>query len=665
MDYTSLRTDAIRQLERMTGGQWTDYNAHDPGITLLEQLCYALSDLGYRTGYEIPDLLADGGADPYRSLHLPADILTSHPVTPADLRRLVLDVEGVKNAWVEPATADAQKLYYLPVEQELRLARKDGASEPIPLRGLYRVLIETEASKRSQDTQIRATVARRLYQSRPLCEDFAEISVLEPQLIQVEAIVEITPVDNPAALLNEIGRSLADEISPPIPFATLSQMLDAGVSVDATFEGPRLEHGFVSDEALASATRRTVIHTSDLMRAITSVAEVRAVSLLRVSTGGAKEDWSLPVDPARIPRMDFDQSTITLMSAGRKIAQSKPSSAPSAPRGADGSALAVPAGRDRNAGAYTSVQQHLPMLYGIGEMGLSDSATPARKAQARQLAAYLMFFDQLLANAFAQLAHVKDLFSYGGDTRTYFTQALDQPGLRIEEICKLDDGHKARLRDLVETPSEVASLERKNRFLNHLLARFAEPIGGHEAASAPISPAERARRKQSLLQRYPRISSARGTGFDCLAPFGLDNMSGLEERLRITLGLTGDEEITVVEHILLRPMSGDEHQELPAPTDAPTSMPPAVLSAAREKDPYSLRLSFVLPDGVGRFGDSAFKQLVEQRLRAETPAHLTPYVLWMVADTWAAFRLAHEQWLQKRREVLAATLGVTLEGQSS
>ncbi|AUX33626.1 MULTISPECIES: hypothetical protein [Sorangium] len=660
MDYALLRQEGIRQLERMTGGQWTDFNAHDPGITILEQLCYALSDLGYRAGYEIPDLLADGGADPYQSLHLPAEILTSHPVTPADLRRLVLDVEGVKNAWVEPATADALQLYYLPVEREIRLAPKDVASEPVRLRGLYRVLIE--ASEHSQGTQVRARVARRLHQNRPLCEDFAEITVLEPQLIQVEATVEITPVDDPAALLNEIGRAIADEISPPIPFATLSQRLGAGASVEAMFEGPRLEHGFLSDEVLANATRRTVIHTSDLMRAITDIAAVRAVSRIRVSTGGAKEEWSLPVDPDRVPRMNFDASVITLMSAGRVIAQAKPARAPAAPRGAGDSALAVPAGRDRNVGAYTSVQQHLPTLYGVGEMGLPDSATPARKAQARQLAAYLMFFDQLLASAFAQLANVKDLFSHGDGTRTYFTQVLDQPGLRLEEIRALDDGHRARLSDLVETPEEVASLERKHRFLNHLLARFAEPIGGHEAT---ISPAERARRKQRLLQRYPRISSARGTGFDGLAPFGPANMSGLEERLRVTLGLAGGEEITVVEHILLRPMPGDEKQERPGPTDAPTDRPPALLSAARERDPYSLRLTFVLPDGVGRFSDPAFKQLVENTLRAETPAHLTPYVLWMAADAWAAFRTAHGQWLQKRREVLAATLGVHLEERSS
>ncbi|APR88498.1 hypothetical protein A7982_13847 [Minicystis rosea] len=663
MDYALLRQEGIRQLERMTGGQWTDFNTHDPGITILEQLCYALSDLSYRAGYEIPDLLAEGGADPYASLHQPAEILTSHAVTPDDLRRLVLDVEGVKNAWIEPAAEDALPLYYLPVEQELRLARKDAASEQVHLRGLYRVLIE--ASDHGQSTQVRARVAQRLHRNRPLGEDFAVISVLEPQVIQAEATVEITPVDDPTALLNEIGRAIADEISPPIPFATLAQRLAAGVGVDAMFEGPRLEHGFLSDEVLASATRRTVIHTSDLMRAITNLAAVRTVSQIRISTGGAKESWSLPIDPARVPRMSFDGSRITLTSAGRVIAQRKPERAKDTSRPAGGSALAVPAGRDRKAGAYTSVQQHLPMLYGVGEMGLPDSATPARKAQAKQLRAYLMFFDQLLANAFTQLAHVKDLFSHGGGTRTYFTEALNQPGLRLEDIRPLDDGHRARLEKLVESPDEITALERKNRFLNHLLARFAEPIGGHEAASAPISPATRAQRKQSLLQRYPRISSARGTGFDCLAPSGPANMSGLEERLRITLGLAEDEELIIVEHILLRPIPGDENQERPAPTDAPTQRPPAVLSAPREKDPYSLRLTFVLPDGVGRFGDSAFKELVEQRLRAETPAHLTPYVLWMAADAWAAFRPAHAQWLEKRRAALAATLGVNLEGQSS
>ena len=141
MDYAALRQEGLRLLERMTGGQWTDFNTHDPGITLLEQLCYVLTDLGYRIRHEIPDLLADGGANPYASLHPPDAILTTNPVTPDDLRKLALDVDGVKNAWVEPSTQDFA-LTYLPTKTELRIGSQDLSAQAISIRGLYRVLVD-------------------------------------------------------------------------------------------------------------------------------------------------------------------------------------------------------------------------------------------------------------------------------------------------------------------------------------------------------------------------------------------------------------------------------------------------------------------------------------------------------------------------------------------
>src|SRR4051794_21581454 len=99
MDYAFLRQAGIACLEGMAGRLWNDFNAHDPGITILEQVCYALTDLAYRINYELPDLLASADAPASDSLYGPAQILTSHPVTLDDLRRLVIDVEGVKNAW--------------------------------------------------------------------------------------------------------------------------------------------------------------------------------------------------------------------------------------------------------------------------------------------------------------------------------------------------------------------------------------------------------------------------------------------------------------------------------------------------------------------------------------------------------------------------------------
>src|SRR5262245_37996317 len=99
LDFASLRSRGVELLQRLAGGTWTDHNAHDPGITILEQLCYALTDLGYRAQYDLPDLLAREGEDPYASLYTPAQVLPTSPITLADLRALVIDVPGVKNAW--------------------------------------------------------------------------------------------------------------------------------------------------------------------------------------------------------------------------------------------------------------------------------------------------------------------------------------------------------------------------------------------------------------------------------------------------------------------------------------------------------------------------------------------------------------------------------------
>ncbi|PTL78100.1 hypothetical protein [Vitiosangium sp. GDMCC 1.1324] len=657
MDYAFLRREGIRQLERMTGKQWTDFNAHDPGITLLEQLCYALTDLGYRTDYELPDLLANGGGDPYESLHPPAEILTSRPVTPADLRRLALDVNGVKNAWVE--LLEEETLYHHPERDELSLSAEPSPSEPVMLKGLYHVLIEATDEAGDNGTQLRASVARRLHANRGLCEDFAEIEVLEPQLVQVDATMEIGPMDDAVQIRFEIIRKLADEISPPVPFSSLEKMLESGKSFDEIFDGPRLEHGFIPDEVLENATRRIAINTSDLIHAIMDVKGVRAVNQIQiVREDGSKVLSSFRVASRKVAKLDIKRSTITLMREGKVIPPraEEPTAvlAPSSASSGGGNSLALPVGRDRNVGRYWSVRHHLPALYGVGELGLPASAPPERKAQARQLEAYLMFFDQLMANYLAQLAHVKELFSYDSpETRTYFTQSLSQSGLDFGAILPPQNESNVLSKSLEASGGTGADrdVERKNRFLNHLLARFAEEIDDPGTSSVEGL----TQRKQAFLRRYPRLSGARGTSFNYFVPPGENNRAGLEERLRLKLGLVEEngESFFIIEHILLRPMEGDNQQTVP------------LLAAAASRDPYSLQLSFVFAER-GRFKKDAesneeAKRLVEQAVRMETPAHLTPYIRWMANAEFELFQAAYLGWLEELRAYSAERFNVGLE----
>src|SRR6187551_2747267 len=83
--FPALRELAMEQLRRFASDTWTDHNPHDPGITSLEQWCYALTDLAYRVDFDLLDLLArPEGDDPYRSLFTPAEILGSNPVSIVD-----------------------------------------------------------------------------------------------------------------------------------------------------------------------------------------------------------------------------------------------------------------------------------------------------------------------------------------------------------------------------------------------------------------------------------------------------------------------------------------------------------------------------------------------------------------------------------------------------
>ena len=101
-----------------------------------------------------------------------------------------------------------------------------------------------------------------------------------------------------------------------------------------------------------------------------------------------------------------------------------------------------------------------------------------RKAQSRQLKAYLLFFEQLLANYLSQLAHVRDLFSWEeGHTTTYFTQPVSEFS-DPQDVYNVDlDALPGELASIIET-NEVKE-ERRSRFLEHLVARFSESFADY------------------------------------------------------------------------------------------------------------------------------------------------------------------------------------------
>ena len=78
LDFDKLRREGIEYLGKLGGKVWTDHNVHDPGITILEMLCYALIDLGYRTNLPEADIFARNPEDKTtdNNFFTPSKILT-------------------------------------------------------------------------------------------------------------------------------------------------------------------------------------------------------------------------------------------------------------------------------------------------------------------------------------------------------------------------------------------------------------------------------------------------------------------------------------------------------------------------------------------------------------------------------------------------------------
>lgn len=689
MDYNSLSKIGVSLLQRLTGHRWTDHNTHDPGITILEQLCYALTDLSYRAGFSVADLLAEGGAEAWPDTFSPRRLLHNGPLTLTDWRKLLLDVPGVANVRILPvdttATDYRPRVYYDRVEGALSLqnpAIYRQRLDPLSLQGLYRiefVLEEPEdpTTEDAKEKEAAAALRARFHAHRNLCEDLYEVRRLDEYPVTVEARIEIGHVAHPEALLAAIYDRIRTYFSPSIRFYSLQEQLAKGHTLDEIMDGPALEHGYLDDGELETFQLRHSLRISDLIRLIMALEGVEAVRLLQIKDDignilastqpGQPWEWSL--SPQQVASLEILHDTektpgIELWRQGRKLRVDWQESRllisrriiAEDPHGrVFGSAELdnlTQLGRDRKVGAYQSIFHQFPNLYGVGANGLPPNSSPLRLAQARQLRAYLSFFDQLLANEFVQLAGTRAFFDldHPGPKYTYFSQSLQDITPGIDELLS-GSGYPSAL----ENPSgdEVITRQRYKRLVHHLLARFGEAFTDF---ADPESVALMEQEK-GLLKDYALLGYRRFQAFDYTLPRGsADNVSGLQLRLYRLLGFgkpgltpLADLEETapggfhLLEHILLRPSLGDEHQQSPIlllPFNGDDDSPP-------REDPYSLQLSFVLPDWIMRFQDEHFRQFLVHTLREQTPAHLRIYLHWLDPQQMADFEAAYQQWLQQ------------------
>jgi hypothetical protein len=634
-DFAALREEGIALAQAYSGAVWTDYNEHDPGVTILEAACYALTELGYRASFPVADILADSDGSPGSGtpiLHRPSRILPSEPATLTDYRRLLLDrVEGLANAWLEPRFEGESPTGLYDMKLYERRA--------VP--GLFeRFLPDPRVEKRAERVFVR---------HRALCEDLASVRMLEPIRTVIGATVTIERSAWPEEMMAHIVQRLACWLAPEPRRRPLRELVDEGRPLGAIFEGPLALNGFIDPGDLGDPRRR--VSAGEVDDQIVSLPGVLAV-----------DDMALWVEPGRRgdtalhPHQYFSLDAgldgkllpIRLVAGGHECPVDGDEALRLLKRlwsehrrtwrlGPECSRLfPMPEGRHRPLHSYAPISGLFPALYGIGGRSPGRDPPPARIAQTRQLEAYLALFDRLMTGYLDRLAGTRALLAAG-------------PGDKLPEPRPLAELVPENLLAKEGTEeSELFTLGQQDRLADFLLGLYGEepviPQPPHRAGGTD----EESRRlaiKRALLDRLVAAGRGRGRGLDYRARRrsrrhlpGVElrggsrrHLSGVELRSRIMLGAATHEggrtrpRLSIVEHVLLRPRA----PETGCVADLPAGE--AMTVTAIVHLPWET-------EGLGS------RRQVESMIRANTPAHIALRTFFVDREQWVRFRRLHRLW---------------------
>jgi hypothetical protein len=502
---------------------------------------------------------------------------------------------------------------------ELKQEQRDAANntyiapEIVEIEGLYNVMIEYEEDiiDGGKREEVRQLVIDRLAANRNLCEDFLSIDGVEYLDFGIGASIVLEEYADPDLVLAQMFFTIYKYFTPSVPFYTIDQMLAKNFEVDEIFEGPALKHGFIDETDLERTGLFRDIMLSDIIADISNINGIKAITYLHLPFNGvtgksaAKNyfyEWVNQLQNERkIARIQPAMSQIMFCKEREFITYYTGSTKDRLPakmlktfkdlKTAErkyklvGTNLdfPVPNGEFMDLEDYYPVTYSLPITYGVSDRaGLPGNASEARKVQAHQLGGYLLFFEQILSDYLVQLDHLRDLFTFDETVQhTYFTRALTE----IENLNELliDKGNHGSdhfdlilqdfvtvVQNLVETPKIFA--DRRNVFLDHMLARFSEDLSEYQLLMGWLEPQDVATRliqdKINMLKdnEYKFISSERGKAYNYARnkTWDTDNVSGAERRIGRLLGFDDIQRRSLVpEYLVSEPLMEQDDPNKP------------------------------------------------------------------------------------------------------
>lgn len=566
LDFEGLRRQGIALLQDLSKGKWTDYNLHDPGVTLLELLCYGLTDLLYRTEFSVADFLTDEeGQIRYKeqALFAPQDIFPNQALTDLDFCKLIYDsLPAVDDVWITQGKTDDQ------------------------IAGLFSVFIKpheslfahNESDEDANREQLRLDVLGLLAQHRNLCRDVAQVQIVIPQAYSLAGEIEIDDSRLRSEIYADIYFQCAKLISCGSRITRFEEALQQGMSWEQIFDGPLTEHGYI-DGSYFSQDNYDIeaIKLITLVRHIPGVKNVKSLYLLD-EQGHGREHLRFTHHDTTCPVLHFPkdhQKIRALRLVHGRSAALEANEAPNtklAPRQSTreidafaeqvslylkkyefeheafrrnlvhlDKVVPLPLGQARQFSEYTSLGEDTPAIYGINRYGVPKSEPAETHARARQLKAYLYPFEQIMANYLASLQHVRQVYSLDENLqRSYFAQFLGNTEIPDIERLYTKQANSQQVDQILREQDNFH--DRRNRVLDTLLAIYGEQFPEEDLRRYAYYHRSNVEQhiitcKIHLLQHLCELSSQRGQAINLMREYrDGSNCAALQRRLTILIG---------------------------------------------------------------------------------------------------------------------------------
>ncbi|AYL99039.1 hypothetical protein [Mucilaginibacter celer] len=402
-NFKLLKQDALAYIQLHSGSRWTNYNTSDPGVTILDQVCFALTELGYCNDFPISDILtnANGKINYKDQFYQPEQILTTSPVTIADYRKYIIDgVANINNVVMAP------------------YQNTGGVSN-----NTYQIYLAIDEQVTGEEEQNEICMAAFFYlnKRRNLGEMFMIPQPLQVKQVSINGTIEIAAGSELNTVLAAINRQIRDYIFPDVSQQGYSGLTQTGIDVNEVFNGPVLHNGYISDEALGEKKDRlTLMELIDVLSGVPGVVSLNGINFNPAQPGNiiiAAPNELIIIDLAlslfsglsvlcRGKELPINKNIGVFISRSQDLDTGVVFGAPANIQ------PALPVGNYREIDSYYSIQNTFPEIFAVGPDAITSNASDFQIAQSRQLKGYLTLFDQVLANQFSQLANIDKLFSF-------------------------------------------------------------------------------------------------------------------------------------------------------------------------------------------------------------------------------------------------------------